>query len=80
MKPTKMKIIAFGIVAEIIRENELYLPPIRDTEDLSLTLIEMYPELAHINFTIAIDRKVVFGKINIDIDHEVALLPPFSGG
>jgi molybdenum cofactor guanylyltransferase len=80
IESTKIKVLAFGVVAEILNSNEVYLPPVQDTDELFQVLIENFPSLSDAKFSIAVNRKLVHGKIELSIETEVALLPPFSGG
>jgi molybdenum cofactor guanylyltransferase len=76
----KIKVLAFGVVAEILNSNDVYLPLVQDTDEMFQMLIENFPALSDVKFSIAVNRKLVHGKINLSKETEVALLPPFSGG
>lgn len=76
----KLKIKAFGMVAEKLPSNELFLENITNTDQLLGYLYQQYPGLKGIKFTIAVDRKQVHDYVLLSPDSEVALLPPFSGG
>jgi molybdopterin synthase sulfur carrier subunit len=80
MTLTSIQIIAFGMIAEKIKAKELVLEYMPDTEVLLGFLHQQYPELQHIKFSIAVNKKMAVGKTLIPIGAEVALLPPFSGG
>jgi sulfur-carrier protein len=43
-------------------------------------LEDKYPGLAHIKFTVAVDRKTVTDNTPIHPGTTIALMPPFSGG
>lgn len=75
-----IKVKAFGIVAEKIGTSELTLEVIPTTETLLGYLHQQYPELKHMKFSIAVNRKQAVGNTAIPNGAEVALLPPFSGG
>lgn len=71
---------AFGIIAERINTAELTLEGIPNTDTLLGYLHQQYPELMHMKFSIAVNRKQAVGNTAIPHGAEVALLPPFSGG
>jgi sulfur-carrier protein len=75
-----IKVKAFGMVAEKIRTNELELQYMPDTEVLLGFLHQQFPDLKHIKFSLAVNKKQAVGKTMIPLGAEVALLPPFSGG
>jgi len=76
----KLKIKAFGMVAEKLPSHELELENIANTDQLLGFLYQQYPDLKNIKFSIAVDRKQVHDNVLLTPDSEVALLPPFSGG
>jgi sulfur-carrier protein len=76
----KIRIRAFGMVAEKLPSNELELENIANTDQLLGYLYQQYPELESTKFSIAVDRKQVHGNELLTSESEVALLPPFSGG
>ncbi|WP_373522880.1 MoaD/ThiS family protein [Aquiflexum sp.] len=75
-----IKIKAFGMVAEKIQTNEMELQYMPDTEVLLGFLHQQFPDLKHIKFSLAVNKKQAVGKTIIPLGAEVALLPPFSGG
>lgn len=80
MTLTSIRVIAFGMIAEKINTKELVLDYMPDTEVLLGYLYQQYPDLQHTKFSLALNKKMVFGKTMIPVGAEVALLPPFSGG
>lgn len=77
---TSFKVIAFGMIAEKLRTKELFLDGISSTDVLIGYLHQQYPDLQHLKFAIAVNKKQVSGDTPIPVGAEVALLPPFSGG
>lgn len=71
---------AFGIIAEKIKTSELTIDGIPTTDTLLGYLHHQFPELRHMKFSIAVNRKQAVGNTAIPHGAEVALLPPFSGG
>jgi len=76
----KLKVKAFGMVADKLPSNEMVLENIANTDQLLGFLYQQYPGLKDIKFSIAVDRKQVHNNVLLSPDSEVALLPPFSGG
>lgn len=75
-----IRIKAFGIIADKIQTAELSLEGIPNTDTLLGYLHQQYPELKHMKFSIAVNKKQAVGNTAIPHGAEVALLPPFSGG
>jgi molybdopterin synthase sulfur carrier subunit len=80
MTLTSIRVVAFGMIAEKIKTNQLELEYMPDTEVLLGYLYQQYPDLQHAKFSIALNKKMTVGKTLIPLGAEVALLPPFSGG
>ena len=76
----RIKIKAFGMVAEQLPSSEFHLDNIANTDQLLGFLYQQYPNLKDIKFSIAVDRKQVHDNVLLSPQSEVALLPPFSGG
>lgn len=76
----KIRIKAFGKIAEIIRSGEMDRQFHGNSEELILSLIENYPELKTLQFNVAINKSITLGCVPLNDDDEIALLPPFSGG
>ncbi len=80
MNSVKIKIIAFGIIAEKVQAKELMLENVSDTDSLRKHLAEKYPALSGIKISIAVNKNIVTQNTVLNHGNEVALLPPFSGG
>lgn len=76
----QIKVLAFGMIADKIKTQQLLLENIPNTDILLGFLHQQYPELQHIKFSIAVNKKQAHGNTPIPSGAEVALLPPFSGG
>ena len=74
----KIKIIAFGQIAEIIGK-EITLEVI-DTKSLKEVLTKKFPLLADRKYAIAVNKKLVQDNIKLSQNDTVALMPPYSGG
>ena len=69
-----------GQLEELTGNDFLFLEGIKDIASLREKLHELYPELSKKKYFIAIDRKLVSENIPLLKSHEIALMPPFSGG
>ncbi|OED39482.1 hypothetical protein AB832_04080 [Flavobacteriaceae bacterium (ex Bugula neritina AB1)] len=78
----ELKVLYFGMIAEITKKREEILP-VREQcnlNELRDMLISKYQELGSLSFKIAIDKKISKDIIVLQSTNEIALLPPFSGG
>ncbi|TDO19566.1 MoaD/ThiS family protein [Pedobacter duraquae] len=75
----KVKLIAFGQLAEILGDDELNLNA-ADTNGLKDALNQRFPELKNKKYVLAVNKQVVSINILLTEGATVALLPPFSGG
>jgi molybdopterin synthase sulfur carrier subunit len=76
----RIKILAFGIIAEKINTKELYLDSIKNIDDLKIWMITKNEGIQLTQMNIAVNRKIVHDNIIFNDGDEIALLPPFSGG
>ncbi len=76
----KVKILSFGLIADIIDTQVLELDENMDTQDLISILNKKYPKLEHNNYAISVNHKLITNKVKLNDHDEIALLPPFSGG
>jgi sulfur-carrier protein len=75
-----MKVRFFGMLAELVGEQEIYLPEMENSELLQDFLFLHYPMLKELNFKLAVNSKIIYGVTILYANDEIALLPPFSGG
>lgn len=76
----QIQLVAFGMIAELLQNQERSWPWAPDTDQLKAALIEAYPELRDLPFIVAVDMEIVHGNQRIEPGVTVALLPPYSGG
>jgi molybdopterin synthase sulfur carrier subunit len=76
----RIKILAFGKIAEILSRTEWEMEQIASTEVLRNQLETEYPALKDLRYLMAVDKKIVAGECVLEDGVVVALLPPFSGG
>ncbi len=75
-----MNIRIFGPLEDVTGSSSIMLENIRDTGELRDRLFEVYPGLQGRKFVVAVNNRIVQGHLELNEGHEVALLPPFSGG
>jgi molybdopterin synthase sulfur carrier subunit len=75
-----MKIIPFGKLADILEHKAVLVDHILDTDGLRQALERQFPQIIHIQYLVAVNRKIVTENTILDDDATIALLPPFSGG
>ena len=75
-----IKVILFGQLTDIVKESEILLSNVSDTDSVVNALNEAYPALASSKYAIALDKKVIKTNTVLSNGSVIALLPPFSGG
>ena len=75
-----IKVILFGQLTDIVKESEILLSNVSDTDSVVNALNKAYPELASSKYAIALDKKVIKTNTVLSNGSVIALLPPFSGG
>lgn len=78
--PDTIHLRAFGLLAERLGCAELDWPLPPDTDTLKAQLLQAYPTLQQLRFSVAVDRRIVQENTPLSPRQEVALMPPFSGG
>lgn len=76
----KIRITAFGYIAEIVKRSTFELESATDLNTLRKKLEEKFPEIKKHPYKIALNRELVNDNRIIEEDSEIALLPPFAGG
>lgn len=76
----KLRILVFGIIADIIREPILELNELSSTDSVKTFLHDKYPALQDIRYLISVNKIIVQQNVILKDGDELALLPPFSGG
>ncbi|TVR76686.1 MAG: MoaD/ThiS family protein [Saprospirales bacterium] len=80
MDKQKIKIRAFGLIAEKMETDDFDLEGLHDTDGVRMALLGKFPSLEKIDFAIAVDKELIDKNTSLKSGAEVALLPPFSGG
>lgn len=76
----QIKLVAFGILQEIIGAPSLLITCEPSLESCKENLIKQYPALANQVIQYAINHQLVAANTALSDGCEIALLPPFSGG
>jgi molybdopterin synthase sulfur carrier subunit len=76
----KINILAFGQIATVTGHSLVVEDSAEDTDTLKNVLSKEYPALKNLNFSIAVDKKIIHENVQLQDNITVALLPPFSGG
>ncbi|MFC2086086.1 MoaD/ThiS family protein [Bacteroidota bacterium] len=75
-----VKVLFFGVIADVVSQNEVSLSNVSDTDALKEALLHEYPEIAKYKYLLSVNHAIVTDRISLKDNDEVALLPPFAGG
>jgi molybdopterin converting factor small subunit len=75
-----IELICFGQLAEALGWTARQLPCPDHTDALRMQLLESFPQLASMRFTVAVNRNIAHTNVPLKPGDQVALMPPFSGG
>jgi molybdopterin converting factor subunit 1 len=73
-------VLFFGQLAELAGTRSLSLNDVSDTGELTARMLQKFPDLAKVNFNVAVDTEIIQENTLLKGGNTVALLPPFSGG
>ncbi len=78
----KLKIRYFGMLAEI---TNMEFECIEVDENIGAFMLkdlleEKYNQFSKINYKVAVNENIIETDMNLNMDSEIALLPPFAGG
>lgn len=76
----EIQLISFGKVAEFLRNQQLQLEGIGDTDQLCVHLENSFPTLATMKYKLAVNHKLIQENTKLNNNDSVAIMPPFSGG
>ena len=77
----KIKILFFGILTDISKQNEIEINNVDNVADLKSYLFKTYPNMKDMDFTIALNKEIISNNEDkFKNNDELALLPPFAGG
>ena len=75
-----IKVLFFGVIAEIASQDEIALSNVNDTDSLKEVLLKKFPEIAKYKYLLSVNHEIVKEAKALHNNDEVALLPPFAGG
>lgn len=75
-----MKVLFFGVLADICGVKELIVNQATDIDTLQNDLFTKYPLLKNYNFQLVLNAQKVTSNMTLNLNDEVAFLPPFAGG
>lgn len=75
-----MKVLFFGVLADICGVQELIVNNATDLDTLQNELFTKYPLLKNYNFQLVLNAQKVTSNMALNLNDEVAFLPPFAGG
>jgi molybdopterin synthase sulfur carrier subunit len=75
-----IEVKVFGQLTDLTGTAALRICEVRDTDELRALLADRYPPLKDHPYAIAVDRKIISVKTNLESGSVVVLMPPFSGG
>jgi sulfur-carrier protein len=70
----------FGQIVDVVGSNSIQVNDVADTDKLIQNLQLKYPALINSKYRIAVNRNMIQSNTVLQLDSEIALLPPFSGG
>lgn len=76
----QVKVLFFGILAEVTGTNCKHYIDVKSTGDLKLRIQDEFPEVVHYNFRISLNNELIDNDLLLNDGDEVALMPPFAGG
>ena len=76
-----MVILYFGVIAEITeKKQEVFEHQFSDVQEMVLILKNKYKRLENVLFNVAINQRIVDLSTVVNLNDEIAILPPFAGG
>jgi molybdopterin synthase sulfur carrier subunit len=75
-----IKVLFFGVLAEVTQTSIKQYPDIRSFGDLRLRIEDDYPEMVHYNYRIAVNNEIINEDPVLNDNDEIAFMPPFTGG
>ena len=76
----QVKVLFFGVLVEVTGCNLKIYNDAKSVGALKIMIQDEFPEIAHYNFRISLNNKIINNASDLKDGDEVALLPPFAGG
>jgi molybdopterin synthase sulfur carrier subunit len=75
-----VKVLFFGVLAEVTGMNCKHYPHGNSIGDLKLRVEDDFPEIVHYEFLISLNNEFTGTAPELKDGDEVAFMPPFAGG
>lgn len=76
----EVKVLFFGVLAEVTGTNFKNFRDVKSIGDLKLRIQDDFPEVVHYNYRISLNNEIINNDPKLKEGDEVALMPPFAGG
>jgi len=76
----EVKVLFFGVLAEVSGTSIKHYNDVKTINDLKLKIQDDFPEIVHYNFRISVNSVITDNDLILNNADEVALMPPFAGG
>ena len=76
----KIRVIFFGVLAEITGLNIKYYSNVSSVDEVRMRIEEDYPAIVHYSYRISLNNEFINHDQKLSDDDELALVPPFAGG
>jgi molybdopterin converting factor small subunit len=76
----KVKVLFFGVLAEVTGSDCKYYNEVRSLGDLRLRIQDDFPEIVHYSYRISLNNVILDNEPLLNDGDELALMPPFAGG
>lgn len=76
----QVKVLFFGVLAEVTGTNIKHYPEVKSLSDLRLRIEDDFPEIVHYNFRVSVNNTLIENESLLSDADEVAFMPPFAGG
>ena len=75
-----VKVLFFGVLAEVTGTNCKHYSEVKSMGDLKLRIQDDFPEMVHYNYRFSLNNALIDNDPLLNDGDEVALMPPFAGG
>lgn len=76
----KIKVLYFGVLAEVTKTGYKFYDEINSYADLRSRIGIDFPELENYNFRVSLNQEIINDEPVLKNGDEIAFMPPFAGG
>jgi molybdopterin converting factor small subunit len=76
----KVKVLFFGVLAEITGTGIKIYEDVKSTEHLKQRVLDEFPEIFHYKYNIALNNSFINTEMILSDGDEISFIPPFEGG